>query len=84
MYVKLLEKDGNYILDTNVYEILGKYKTSMINSDILGEAFKPVERFENPDGSTIVFNRDYFGNERGLTVIPGPFANPECVSNKLL
>ena len=83
-YVKLLEKDGNYILDTNVYEILGKYKTSMINSDILGEAFEPEERFENPDGSTIVFNRDYFGNERGLTVIPGPFANPECVSNKLL
>ena len=84
VYVKLLEKDGNYILDTNVYEILGKYKTSMINSDILGEAFEPEERFENPDGSTIVFNRDYFGNERGLTVIPGPFANPECVSNKLL
>lgn len=84
VYVNLVEKNGTYTLDTNVYEILGKYTTSIIDSDTLGEAFEPEQRFENPDGSTIVFNRDYFGNERGLTAVPGPFAYADCASWKLV
>ena len=77
VYVHLIEKEGKYHLETNVYEALKEWSTAVINSDTLGEAFEPEERFENPDGSTIVFNRDYFGNERGLTTIPGPFACAE-------
>jgi hypothetical protein len=48
----------------------------MIHSDILGKAFEPEERFENPDGSAITFDTDYFGKHRGVDVIPGPFAEP--------
>ena len=47
----------------------------MITSDILGKAFEPDQRFENPDGSAIVFDTDYYGKKRTGTVIPGPFAD---------
>ncbi len=72
-YVKVVEKDGKYILDTNVYQIMKDFKVGIVNSDILGEAFEPEQRFENPDGTEIIFNKDYFGNHRGESVLPGPF-----------
>ena len=74
-YVTLKENNGKYSVETNVYELLNDWATSMIDSDVLGEAFEPEQRFENPDGSTIVFDRDYFGNERSEKVLPGPFAS---------
>lgn len=80
VYVNLVEKDGQYTLQTNVYEVLGNYTTSIIDSDVLGEAFEPEERFENPDGSTIIFDRDYFGNHRSLKAVPGPFATAEAAT----
>lgn len=74
-YVNLIEKDGTYRIETNIYNLLDGWTTSIIDSDVLGEAFEPEQRFENPDGSTIVFNRDYHGNLRSLNALPGPFAN---------
>ena len=55
----------------------------MINSDILGCAFEPEERFENPDGTAITFDRDYFGEHRGVKVLPGPFATAEDAKHNL-
>ena len=91
--VELTEKDGKYILDTNIYEILGDFSDRMINTEILGKAFEPEEFFENPDGTPIRFDSDYFGGHRGAKVIPGPFAEKEeigknvnmstCALNKL-
>ena len=51
----------------------------IITSDILGKAFEPDQRFENPDGSEIVFDTDFYGKKRSGAVIPGPFAelNPD-------
>lgn len=74
-YVNLIEKDGTYRIETNIYNLLDGWTTSIIDSDVLGKAFEPEQRFENPDGSTIVFNRDYHGNLRSLNALPGPFAN---------
>lgn len=74
-YVNLIEKCGTYKIETNIYNLLNGWTTSIIDSDVLGEAFEPEQRFENPDGSTIVFNRDYHGNLRSLNALPGPFAN---------
>ena len=74
-YVNLIEKDGTYRIETNIYNLLDGWTTSIIDTDVSGEAFEPEQRFENPDGSTIVFNRDYHGNLRSLNALPGPFAN---------
>ena len=81
--IELVEKDGEYRLETNVYDFLGDFCGGMIHSDILGNAFEPDQRFENPDGSPITFDRDYFGNPRGLSVLPGPFASKDNLKDKL-
>lgn len=72
--IELTEKDGQYCLKTNLYDLLGDYRTGLVNSDILGKAFEPEQRFENPDGSAILFDRDFFGAHRGVDALPGPFA----------
>ncbi|MDI9418601.1 MAG: hypothetical protein QM399_00255, partial [Bacillota bacterium] len=52
------------------------FHTRMINTEVLGKAFEPEQYFENPDGTPIRFDTDYFGNYRGVQIIPGPFASP--------
>ena len=74
--VELVEKDGEYYLDTNIYDFIGDFSGRMINTEVLGKVFEPEQYFENPDGTPIRFDADYFGNHRGIRVIPGPFASP--------
>lgn len=81
-YAELLENNGTYSLKTNIYELLGNFQAGMINSDILGKAFEPEQRFENPDESDIILNQDYFGEHRGLSAIPGPFAESSIEDSK--
>ena len=75
--IALEEKDGKYSLKTNVYAKLKDFKDGIICTETLGKAFEPEQRFENPDGTDIVFDRDYFGGHRGTETIPGPFASAE-------
>ena len=72
--VTLEEKDGHYSLKTNVFKKMKDFRDGIICTETLGKAFEPEQRFENPDGTDIVFDRDYFGNHRGTETIPGPFA----------
>ncbi len=48
-------------------------KVELIDSDLLGEAFEPEERFETPEGEDIVFDIDFYGQKRSGKIIPGPF-----------
>ena len=72
---ELEEKDGRWYISTDIYDLIKDFTVSMIDSDTLGKAFEPEERFEDPDGSPITFDTDYFGSHRDLYVIPGPFAS---------
>ena len=81
--VELVEEDNKLFLKTNVYELLGDFRDVIINSDILGYAFEPEQRFENPDGTAILFNEDYLGSHRGAATIPGPFASGEEAAKQL-
>jgi hypothetical protein len=45
----------------------------LISTKVLGKAFEPDEYYENPDGTQITFDTDYFGAHRGINVLPGPF-----------
>lgn len=69
---KISLKNGT--LNSNLGELIGEYKTGVISTAMLGCAFEPEQRFENRDGTDIVFNEDFFGNHRGTHVVPGPFA----------
>ena len=73
--IELVEEDGQYRLSTNLYDYLDGFTTGIINSDVLGKAFEPEQRFEERDGSDIVFQSDYLGNHRGVSTIPGPFVD---------
>lgn len=81
--MELKEENGKYRLKTNLYEFLRGFQTNIINSNILGCAFESEERFENPDGSDITFDSDYFGEHRGITAIPGPFASAEAAGKRV-
>ena len=83
VYVELVEQNGKYTLRTNLYDFLEGFRTGIINSDILGYAFEPEQRFENPDGTAIQFDSDYLGCHRGVDTIPGPFASAEALSEQL-
>ena len=76
--VELVQKDGKCCLKTNVYDFIKDFRDGIITSDILGCAFEPEQRFESPDGSDIIFNRDYFGGHRGVDTLPGPFADGQA------
>ena len=71
---ELKEQDGKWILKTNAAAALKDFRDGIITSEILGCAFEPEQRFENPDGTEIIFDRDYFGAHRGVNALPGPFA----------
>ena len=74
------EKGGKYTIRTNLYEILGKdAAVSMIDTETLGMAFEPEERYENPDGTPIVWDTDYFGKKR-KAILPGPFADGKAAA----
>ena len=45
--------------------------------------FQPEQRFESPDGSLIRFDRDYFGDARGIRTVPGPFVSAESLKKKV-
>ena len=74
--VELVEKDGEYYLNTNLYDYLKDFSVRMINTEVLGKAFEPEQSFENADGTPIRFDDDFFGSHRGINVVPGPFASP--------
>jgi len=91
------ERADGWYLKTNLYGVLGEIEaqpggaeeikglteTGMISTAVLGMAFEPEERYENPDGTPIIFNTDYFGTRRPVSPLPGPFACPENAAEKL-
>ena len=81
--VALTEKAGKYYLSTELFALLKDFRDGIISTETLGTAFEPEQRFENPDGTDIIFNTDYFGNHRGSDTIPGPFAAAEDAEQPL-
>ncbi|MDO5338010.1 MAG: right-handed parallel beta-helix repeat-containing protein [Eubacteriales bacterium] len=75
-------EDGWY-LRTNLYDIMPESKVGILSTEKLGMAFEPEQKYENPDGSPITFCMDYFGNNRDIVTIPGPFLDKEAALRKL-
>lgn len=71
---QLVEQEGRYCLKTDLYVHLPAISIPFVSTALLGEAFEPEQKFENPDGTPILFDRDYTGTRRGISPLPGPFA----------
>ncbi len=76
--VEVMETPEGVRLKTNLYPLLQDFRCAMVSTQTLGRAFEPEQRFENPDGTPITFDRDYFGAHRGADILPGPFAVGEA------
>lgn len=70
------ETEEGFFLRTNLYDYMPEMQNRIITTEVLGMAFEPEQKFENPDGSPIVFNEDYYGNAHGEIPKAGPFAEP--------
>lgn len=81
--ISLVEKADGWYLETNLYDVLPNLETGIISTETLGMAFEPEQRFENPDGSPIVFNKDYFDDHHGLVPLAGPFVSKASSCRKL-
>ncbi len=73
--LELCENNGIYTLKTNYLDFLGDKNLDFVTTDILGEAFEPEQKFENPDGTPIIFNTDYYELSRGFSPVAGPIQN---------
>ncbi len=72
---KLITENETTYLELNLDENwLTTVKRNIINTSILGKAIVPYLPFENPDGSDINIDTDYFGKIRNKNnPSPGPF-----------
>ena len=73
IYARIVEVDGAPVLETNLYDYLPRGNHPFISTAMLGEAFEPEQKFENPDGSPLAIDTDYMGEHRGINPMPGPF-----------
>lgn len=72
--VKIVTEDGDVYLEFDFGDTLEKVDTVTVTTDFLGIAFEPELPYENPDGTPLCIENDYFGNLRPagkMTV--GPF-----------
>lgn len=81
--IALTEEEGKWKLKTNLYEYLPERRNQTISTEVLGEAFEPEQKFENPDGTEIIFDLDYFGNHRGINPVCGPFESGQDATENL-
>lgn len=72
---KLFKKDGAFYLEMPFDPAWGESKERpLVTTDLLGKAVVPDAAFENPDGSPLRIDTDYFGNKRDpANPFPGPF-----------
>ncbi|MDE6320131.1 MAG: right-handed parallel beta-helix repeat-containing protein [Lachnospiraceae bacterium] len=74
IYVCVQETEEGFSLKTNLYDHMPELQNRVITTDVLGMAFEPEQNFENPDGSPIVFDQDFYGKSHGDIPMAGPFA----------
>ena len=82
--IRLEEKEDGVYLHFNFDESFYSFNPTIINSKLLGKAIIPKAAFENPDGSSLTIDYDYFGNLRSQeNNSVGPFNNLKTGSLKL-
>jgi len=72
--IKIEETEAGVILSLMIDESIARMNNQVVSTELLGKAMIPNQRFENPDGTEITIDADYFGKQRNLeNPFPGPF-----------
>ena len=77
--IKLVEKQDGFYLDLRLDKAWSVEQTrKLVTTELLGLAAIPNLPYENPDGTPIRIDTDYFGKKRTTgNPFPGPFELPE-------
>jgi hypothetical protein len=68
-----IEDDGDYVYVFLSVKGLDDLPTEIVTTERLGKAKLPAAAYEQPDGTGIIIDKDYFGNKRATKPMPGPF-----------
>jgi hypothetical protein len=75
--ISVTEEENSVFLSYSTDENGTEPKTQLITTELLGKAKIPKEAFENPDGTPIKIDSDYFGKSRSESnPSVGPFEKP--------
>jgi alpha-N-arabinofuranosidase len=75
--IGLVEKADGFYLDITFDKSWTTTQRKLITTELLGKAKISAARYENPNGSPLKVDTDYFGKRRsGTNPTPGPFENP--------
>ena len=80
--IRVEECEVGWYLRTNLGDVDQPDAPAFVDTELLGMAFEPEQKFENPDGTPITFDTDYFGCKR-TKIIAGPFADISDTAKKL-
>ena len=81
---KLLEEEDGCYLEIDIPEEALGLDTYQLSTDNLPITLYTEAKFENPNGTKLVVDKDCFGNERSAHPTVGPFENLKCGKNKIL
>ena len=75
--IRVEERAGGVYLHIVLDESIKKVKNKIITGKLLGQARVTRMGYENPDGSPVILDIDYFGHKRNMdNPFPGPFEDP--------
>ena len=79
-----LIEDGDHLnLNISFDQQYKDQKVTIVTTELLGKAKIPKEAFENPDGTPLKIEHDYFGNQRTTeNNHAGPFTNAGQLNNQ--
>lgn len=76
--IQLREKGNGYILYTDLYKYLSGRETEIIDTERMGIAFEPEQKFENPDETPIIMDEDMLSRPRSEHPLSRNFGETGC------
>ena len=72
--IQIEETAEGVFLSMKLDDSISSMYNHVVNTELLGEATIPKQRYENSDGTEIIIDADYYGKQRNLeNPSPGPF-----------
>ncbi|MHC4192814.1 MAG: right-handed parallel beta-helix repeat-containing protein [Planctomycetota bacterium] len=82
--IEIFEQGENIYLSITLDKSFKSLNNELVTTKLLGKAMIPGQAFENPDGSPLKIDTDYFGKRRNkANPSAGPFENAEDGKHKL-
>ena len=73
--IALDKQADKVVLKITVDNSINRADTPVIDTDFLGKTYYSNGYYENPDGTKLAVDHDFFGNARSASPVPGPFEN---------